>query len=163
MISKQHKMAAHQLYKTGDESNKVATVFFFSRTGRPLTGPQSSPLLLTQHPGQYHPLHSGWCRSLPVLLSRDNVLRSEEQQEQKGQVGRRVADELDEGLADEEAVATLWSDEVAESKRRVEEADEDAGEELPSPLAASPAGELVIPAGCQKLLAVWLSYKLEKK
>lgn len=71
-----------------------------------------------------------------------------------------MADELDEGLADEEAVATLRSDEVAESKRRVEEADEDAGEELPSPLAASPAGELVIPAGCQKLLAVRLSYKL---
>ncbi len=91
------------------------------------------------------------------------MLRGEQQQEQKGQVGRCVADELDEGLADEEAVATLWSDEVAESEHGVEEADEDAGEELPRPMAASPARELIIPAGCQKLLAVWLSYKLSDR
>lgn len=72
-----------------------------------------------------------------------------------------MADELDEGLADEEAVSTLRRDEVAESKSGVEEADEDTGEELPCPLAASPAGELIIPPGRQKLLAVWLGYKLK--
>lgn len=71
-----------------------------------------------------------------------------------------MADKLDEGLADEEAVATLGGDEVAESKQRVEEADEDAGEELPRPVAASPAGKLVVPTGRQQLLAVWLCYKL---
>lgn len=127
--------------------------------------PPSSPLLLTQHPRQDHPLHSGRCGALPVLpvlLRGDNVLRGEEQQEQKGQVRRRVADELDEGLADEEAVATLRGDEVAESKHGVEEADEDTGDELPCPVAPSPAGELVVPAGRQKLLAVWLSYKLKE-
>lgn len=73
-----------------------------------------------------------------------------------------MADELDEGLADEEAVATLRSNEVAESKRRVEEADEDAGEKLPCPLAPSPPRELIIPPGRQELLAVWLSYKLKR-
>lgn len=88
------------------------------------------------------------------------MLGGQEQQEQKGQVGRRVADELDEGLADEEAVATLRSDEVAESEHGVEEADEDAGEELPRPVPAPPAGKLVVPPGRQKLLAVRLSYKL---
>lgn len=71
-----------------------------------------------------------------------------------------MADKLDEGLADEEAVATLGSDEVAESKQRVEEADEDAGEELPRPVAPSPARKLIIPPGRQQLLAVWLCYKL---
>lgn len=90
------------------------------------------------------------------------MLGGKEQQEQKGQVGRRVADKLDEGLADEEALATLGSDEVAESKHGVEEADKDTGEELPCPVAPPPAGELIIPAGRQKLLAVWLSYKLKE-
>lgn len=73
-----------------------------------------------------------------------------------------MADELDERLTDEETVATLRSDEVAESKHRVEEADEDTGEELPCPMAASPARKLIVPPGCQKLLAVWLSYKLKE-
>lgn len=99
---------------------------------------------------------------MPVLLRGDNVLGCEEQQEQKGQVGRRVADKLDEGLADEETVATLGGDEVAESKQRVEEANEDAGEELPRPVTPSPARKLVIPPGRQQLLAVWLRYKLTK-
>lgn len=75
------------------------------------------------------------------------MLGGEEQQEQEGQVGGRVADELDEGLADEEAVATLGSDEVADSKHRVEEADEHTGDALPCPLAPPPAGELVVPPG----------------
>ena len=74
------------------------------------------------------------------------MLRGEEQQEQKGQVGRCVAYELDERLADEEAVTTLGNNEVADSKQRVEEADENTGEELPCPVAPSPAGELIIPA-----------------
>lgn len=73
-----------------------------------------------------------------------------------------MADELDKRLADEEAVATLRSDEVPESKQGVEEADKDTGKELPCPVAPPPAGELIVPPGCQKLLAVWLSYKLKK-
>lgn len=89
------------------------------------------------------------------------MLGCEEQQEQKGQVGCCVADKLDERLADEETVATLGSNEVAEGEDGVEEANEDAGEELSCPVAASPTRKLIIPAGCQKLLAVWLSYKLK--
>lgn len=90
------------------------------------------------------------------------MLGGEEQQEEKGQVGRSVAYELDEGLADEEAVATLRGDEVAESKRWVEEADEDTREELPRPVAPPPAWELIVPPGGQELLAVRLSYKLKE-
>lgn len=90
------------------------------------------------------------------------MLGGQEQQEQEGQVGRRVADELDERLADEEAVAALGSHEVAQGEHRVEEADEDAGEKLPRPVAPPPARKLVVPAGSQELLAVWLSYKLQR-
>lgn len=73
-----------------------------------------------------------------------------------------MADELDKRLADEEAVATLRNDEVAESKHGVEEPDEDTGKELDCPVTTSPARELIIPPGRQKLLAVWLSYKLKE-
>lgn len=74
-----------------------------------------------------------------------------------------MADELDEGLADEEAVATLRRCEVAQSEQRVEEANEDTGDKLSCPVSPPPAGELIIPPGRQKLLAVWLSYKLKEK
>lgn len=117
---------------------------------------------LTQYPGQDHPLHSGGCGTLPVLLCGDNMLGGQEQQEQEGQVGRGVADELDERLANEEAVAALGSHEVAQGKHGVEEADEDAGEKLPRPVAPSPARKLVVPPGSQELLAVWLRYKLKE-
>lgn len=43
MIPKQHKMAAHQIYKTGDELNKVATVFF-------LVGQDTHLQALSPHP-----------------------------------------------------------------------------------------------------------------
>lgn len=121
--------------------------------------------LLTQHPWQYHPLHSGRCRALPVLpvlFCGDDVLGGEEQQEQKGQVGSRVADKLDEWLADEEAVATFGCDEVAKGKHGVEEADEDTSDEFSRPVTPPPAGKLIVPPGCQKLLTVWLSYKLKQ-
>lgn len=75
------------------------------------------------------------------------MLGCQEQQEEESQVGGRVADELDERLADEEAVATLGRHEVAESEQRVEQTDEDAGEELSCPVASPPARELVVPAG----------------
>lgn len=90
------------------------------------------------------------------------MLGGQEQQEQEGQVGRRVADELDERLADEEAVVALGSHEVAQGEHGVEEADEDAGEKLPRPVAPPPARKLVVPPGSQELLAVWLSYKLKQ-
>lgn len=90
------------------------------------------------------------------------MLGGQEQQEEKGQVGRGVADELDERLADEEAVAAFGSHEVAEGEHGVEEADEDAGEKLPCPVAPSPARKFVVPTGSQELLAVWLSYKLKE-
>lgn len=74
-----------------------------------------------------------------------------------------MANELDEGLADEEAVAALGCHQVADGEEREEEANEDAGEELACPVPAPPAGELVVPAGCQQLLAVRLGHKLMRE
>lgn len=56
---------------------------------------------VTQHPGQDHPLHSGRRRALTVGVRRRDMLRGQEEQEEEGQVRSRVADEFDEGLADE--------------------------------------------------------------
>ena len=89
------------------------------------------------------------------------MLRGEEQQEEEGQVGRRVADELDEGLADEEAVAALGGEEVADGEDGEQQTDEDAGEELARPVAPAPARELVVPPRRQQLLAVGLGHELE--
>lgn len=122
-------------------------------------------VLPTQHPWQDHPLHGGRCGALPVLpvlFCGDNVLGGEQQQEQKGQVGCCVADELDERLADEEAIAAFRRDEVAEGEHGVEEADEDAGDEFSRPVTPPPTWELVVPPGGQELLAVWLSDKLKQ-
>ena len=41
-----------------------------------------------------------------------NVLRGQQQEEEEGQVGRRVTDELDEGLLDEAPQSALWSQQV---------------------------------------------------
>lgn len=48
-----------------------------------------------------------------------NVLRGQQQKEEEGQVGRRVTDELDEGLLDEVSQSTLWSQQV-DLRRREE-------------------------------------------
>lgn len=120
-------------------------------------------IILTQHPWQYHPLHSSRWRALsvlPILFCGDNVLGGEQQQEQKGQVRCSVADKLHEGFADKEAIATLGSDEVTEGKNRVEEADKHTGDEFSCPVASPPPWKLIIPPGCKQLLTVWLSHEL---
>lgn len=79
------------------------------------------------------------------MFCGDNVLGGKQQQEQKGQVRCSVADKLDEGLADEEAIATFGYDEVTKGKNRVEEANEDTGDEFSWPVAPPPPRKLIIP------------------
>lgn len=74
------------------------------------------------------------------------MLRSQQEKEEEGQVGCRMADELDEGFADEEADAALGRHQVADGEEGEEEADEDARDELASPVASPPAWELIVPA-----------------
>lgn len=57
--------------------------------------------VVTKHPGQDHPFHSGGWWALNVRVCRGYMLRGQEEQEEEGQVGSSVTDELDEGLADE--------------------------------------------------------------
>lgn len=71
-----------------------------------------------------------------------------------------MADELDEGFADEKTVAALGGNQVEEGEEWKQEADEDTGEELPPPVPTSPARKLVVPPRCEQLLTVGLSHKL---
>lgn len=88
------------------------------------------------------------------------MLRGQEEQQQEGQVGGGVTDELDEGLSDEQAIAALRGDQVDDGQEREEEADKDARDELHRPVAPPPARELIVPARRQQLLTVGLSDKL---
>lgn len=90
------------------------------------------------------------------------MLRSQKQEEEKGQIRCSVANKLDKGLADEQAVAALGGHQVTEREQREHEADEDAGDQLASPVTSPPAWKFIIPARRQQLLAVWLSYKLRE-
>lgn len=66
----------------------------------------------TKHPWENHPLHySGW-GSLHVQVGAGDVLRGQQQEEEEGQVGGRVADKLDEGLLDEVSQSALGSQQV---------------------------------------------------
>lgn len=56
--------------------------------------------IVTKHPWQDHPFHSGGWRALTVLLCRGYMLRGQEEQEEEAQVGSGVTDELDERLPD---------------------------------------------------------------
>lgn len=57
-----------------------------------------------------------------------------------------MADELDEGFADEEADAAFGGHQVADREEREEEADENACDELAGPVASPPAWELIVPS-----------------
>lgn len=66
----------------------------------------------TEDPGQDHPLDDGRGRALHVEVGAGDVLRCQQQQEQEGQVRRRVADELNEGLLNEPTQSAFRSQQV---------------------------------------------------
>lgn len=66
----------------------------------------------THHPREDHPLHDGGRGSLHVQVGPGDVLRGQQQEEEEGEVGRRVTDELDEGLLDEAAQSALRCQQV---------------------------------------------------
>lgn len=55
-----------------------------------------------------------------MQVGTGNVLRGQQQEEEEGQVGRRVTDELDEGFLDKVSQSALWSQQV-DLRRREEE------------------------------------------
>lgn len=88
------------------------------------------------------------------------MLRGQKKEEEEGQVRGSVADELGEGLADEKAILTLGGYQIEDGEERKQEPNENACDELAGPVAPPPAWKVIIPAGCQELLTVWLCYKL---
>lgn len=73
--------------------------------------------IITNYPGQDNPFHNSWCRALTICSQKTwtlgvNMLRGQEEQEEEGQVGSSVADELDERLSDEQAIAAFRRNQV---------------------------------------------------
>lgn len=66
----------------------------------------------TKHPWENHPLHDSGRGSLHVQVGAGDVLWGQQQEEEEGQVGCRVADKLDEGLLDEVSQSALGSQQV---------------------------------------------------
>lgn len=91
------------------------------------------------------------------------MLGGQQQQEKEGQVRGSVADEFDERLADEEAVAALGCHQITQGEQREEKADEDTGDEFASPVTSPPARKFIIPTRGQQLLAIWLCYELRER
>lgn len=83
---------------------------------------------------------------MAVGVCGNNALRGQQEEEEEGQVGCRMADELDEGLSDEESDAAFRRHQVADGEEGEEEADEDARDELARPVAPPPAWELIVPS-----------------
>lgn len=69
-----------------------------------------------------------------MQVGAGDVLRGQQQEEEEGQVGRRVTDELDEGLLNEASKSALWSQQVDLRRRErgdnVEHEEEDRGKDL---------------------------------
>lgn len=91
------------------------------------------------------------------------MLRGKQEQEQKSQIGRCVADELDKWLSDEESEGAFGSYKVADREDGEKESYYEARHHLHGPVSSPPAGELVIPARRQQLLTVGLSHELQGK
>lgn len=72
--------------------------------------------------------------------------RGQQEEEEEGQVRCRMTDELEERLADEEADTAFGRHQVADGEEGEEKTDEDACDEFASPVAPSPAGELIVPS-----------------
>lgn len=53
-----------------------------------------------------------------MQVGAGDVLRGQQQEEEEGQVRRRVADELDEGLLDEASQSALWCQQVDLRRKR---------------------------------------------
>lgn len=85
---------------------------------------------------------------MPIRLGGDHMLGGQEKEEEKGEIGGSVADKLGEGLADEKAIVALWGYQIEDGEKRKQEADENARDELASPVASPPARKFIIPAGC---------------
>lgn len=76
------------------------------------------------------------------------MLGGQKKEEEEGQVGGSVADELDEGFSNKKTKVALGGYQIEDGEQRKEEADENARDEFASPVTSPPARKLIIPAGC---------------
>lgn len=100
-------------------------------------------------------------RTHGVLLALVVDQGVEVEQQQEGEVGGAVDDELDEGRVDDLAHAGARHQQVADGEQRPEEGHAQHGGDLQAGVLPSVAGRLAEPHGVEELLAVGLSHKLD--
>lgn len=100
-------------------------------------------------------------RAHGVLLALVVDQRVEVEQQQEGEVGGAVDDELDEGRVDDLAHAGARHQQVADGQQRPQEGDAQHGGDLQAGVLAPVAGRLAEPHGVEELLAVGLGHKLD--
>lgn len=91
------------------------------------------------------------------------MLGGKQQQEQKSQIGGRVADKLDKWLSDEQSKGALRSYQVAHREDRKKKSYDETRHHLHCPVSSPPARKLIIPTRCKQLLTVRLGNKLNGK
>lgn len=91
------------------------------------------------------------------------MLRGKQQQEQKSQIGRCMADELDKWLSDEQSQWAFRSYKVAHREDGKKKSYDETRHHLHRPVPSPPARELIVPARCKQLLTIGLSNKLKRK
>lgn len=74
-----------------------------------------------------------------------------------------MADKLDEWLSDEQSQWAFGSYQVADGEDGEKQSYNETRHHLHRPVSSPPAGELIVPAGCEQLLAVGLGNKLGRK
>lgn len=100
-------------------------------------------------------------RAHVVLLALVVDQRVEVEQQQEGEVGGAVDDELDKGRVDDLSHTGARHQQVADGEQRPEERHAQHGGDLQAGVLAPVAGRLAEPHGVKELLAVGLSHKLD--
>lgn len=115
---------------------------------------------LTHDPDNQQVVYQLRRRAHGVLLALVVDQRVEVEQQQEGEVGGAVDDELDEGRVDDLAHAGARHQQVADGQQRPEQRHAQHRGDLQAGVLAPVAGRLAEPHGVEELLAVGLSHKL---
>lgn len=116
---------------------------------------------LTNDPENEQVIYQLRRRAHGVLLALVVDQGVEVEQQQEGEVGGAVDDELDEGRVDDLAHAGARHQQVAEGEQRPEDGHAQHGGDLQAGVLAPVACRLAEPHGVEELLAVGLSHKLD--
>lgn len=135
--------------------------FLSERAMQAVEGKNKMNNKLTNDPENEQVIYQLRRRAHGVLLALVVDQGVEVEQQQEGEVGGAVDDELDEGRVDDLAHAGARHQQVADGEQRPEDGHAQHGGDLQAGVLAPVAGRLAEPHGVEELLAVGLSHKLD--